>query len=378
MDLLNKLSQFIPNFSKNQKEEYYFALNIDEKNLEAAVWGIKGHRIAIVSSANAKYTDEESLLEQGNIALDQALADFPVEPEKILFGAPDSWLPDDDLNPEHLRILRRMVKEWGLAPLAYVSTSQAITHLLQNQQGVPLTGILVKVSEIVQVAVIKAGKVIATGQHKRTELLAKDVERVLLSFSEIEVLPSKILLFGEENFSKIKDDLQSYSWMSNLPFLHLPKTEDLPKNIQLAAVCLAGASEINPNANFHQTDLAHLAAALPPVEPKLSKHLLEEEIASDTHRVGRHREEEFVKGDIKDLEGENPEFVEEVNEMEKEVWGDDEPRSMVKHQEAHPPTHSKEMGLIPSILGMLPFKGLASGGAHGGGIVGRLMANKLL
>lgn len=379
MDFLSKLAQFNPFSKSNQNEEYYFALNVEEKKVEASLWGIKGHRIAIVNATSLKYSGHQSLIEQGNLALDEVLGDFPIEPEKILFGVPDSWLQDEDLTPEHLTLLRKMVKAWGLTPMAYVSTTQAIAHFLQKTQGVPLTGIIIKVAEKIQVSVVKAGKILASGEHVRSEHLAKDVERVLMSFSEIEVLPSKVLVYGEENFPKLKDDLQSFPWMSNLPFLHLPKIEELPKNIQMASICLAGAVELNPNSNFNTNELDHLAEGVT-AQHKLSRHIPSEGLPHHN----RHRESlepgGFVAGDIKDFEGENPEFAEEMVEMEEEVWGDENPsKEMVKHHPNLPEQHKEEhLGVQPR--GGAPVSLVASliaaplGFLKGGGLLG----NKLI
>lgn len=251
MRLLDKLSQYLPFLSSSPKQsEYFFALNISSEQVEGAVWGVDGDSLRIINSATHKYASPDDLAKAANFALDEALADFQPEPEKVLFGVPDSWLQDDDLKPEHLKLLRKLVRELDISPLAYVSTTQAISHLLQKQQGVPLTSILVKLTDPLVVTVVKAGKNLGSREQKRTGNLPEDIEKALLSFSDVEVLPSKILLYDSGKEDKFKDELQSFSWMSQLPFLHLPKIEDLPKGIIIHSICLAGASEMNPDVEF--------------------------------------------------------------------------------------------------------------------------------
>lgn len=251
MRLLDKLSQYLPFLSGSPKEsEYFFALNISSEQVEGAVWGIDGDKLIIVNTATHQYQSQQELITTANFALDEALADFQPEPTKVLFGVPDSWLQDDDLKPEYLKLLRKLVRELDISPVAYVSTTQAISHFLQKQQGVPLTSILVKLTDPLVVTVVKAGKNLGSREQKRTGNLPEDIEKALLSFSDIEVLPSKILLYDSGKEGKFKDELQSFSWMSQLPFLHLPKIEDLPKDVIIHSISLAGASEMNPEVEF--------------------------------------------------------------------------------------------------------------------------------
>lgn len=249
LDWLPNDIPFLP--KKNQIEEFYFALNIDKNSVEAAVWGIIGKRLEIFSISSVAYDTEDKLIEAANHALDEALGTFHPEPEKILFGVPDSWLQDEELKEDKLKLLKHMVKELGVSPLAYVSTSQAISHFLKQLSGVPLTAILVKIDDPLVVTVFKAGKNVGSIEVKRTGNLPEDIEKALLTFTDIEVLPSKIIIYDSNKSEKLKDELHSYSWMSQLPFLHLPKIEQLPLNDTIEAICLAGGSELHPDVNYH-------------------------------------------------------------------------------------------------------------------------------
>lgn len=298
MSILDKLSQYIPYLSKSKEtREFFFALNISSDKVEGAVWGLEGNKLRIVSKADRGYKSLDGLSEAANYCLDEALADFQPEPTKVLFGVPDSWLQDDDLKEEYLNLIRKMVRELDISPMAYVSTTQAISHFLQKQQGVPLTSILVKLADPLLVTVVKAGNNLGTKELKRSANLPEDIEKALLSFTGIEVLPSKILLYGQPTSpiagptgeeDKFKDELQSFSWMSQLPFLHLPKIDDLDKDITISSVCLAGASEINPDAQFSEEVLSQDFRTHP------TKSLQEEGLEGENFG--------FVKGDIEQKE----------------------------------------------------------------------------
>lgn len=325
MSFLNYLPK-IPFLNPSSKSgEYYFALNIGSKKVEGAVWSIEDNKLVIINTARATFEKEEDLSLAANYALDDALADFPFEPTKILFGVPDYWLQDDNLKEEKGKVLKALVKELELTPMAYVSTSHAISHFIQKMQGAPVTAILVNLSNPLSITVCKVGKIIGTKSIKRTESLAEDIEKSLMQFDEIEVLPSKFLLYGNEHSSssneeseteKIKEKLLSFPWMENLPFLHLPKVDILEKTIILASISFAGASELNPDVNFSEKSYSDL-------EKNFSQNALIN--ASEEPKVGEGsslKKVGFVSGDIEKFErekvAEKDEDLVNAEDMEEE------------------------------------------------------------
>lgn len=300
MGLFDKLSKFLPTRKPQVQAEYFFGLNIKHGLVTGSVWGIDGNKVRIISLVNRKFKSAEDLsenphdlVEAANIALDEALADFQPEPEKILFGVPDSWLQDEELKTKYSKVLKQLTRELDVVPLAYVSTTHAICHFLQRREGVPTTAILVEIGESLAVSVVKAGKVLGTKEMIRGNHLPQDVEKALLSFADVEVLPAKIMIFGNGDLDRLKEDLVSFSWMNQLPFLHIPKIDSLEEQIGIKALSFAGASEINPHAHLdHQTV---------PVEPKSSplRHPIHQPAGN---HPAHHTMDNvaFVEGDVKE------------------------------------------------------------------------------
>lgn len=300
------LKKYLPNIPFLKKDspnkEYFFALNIGSSEVAASVWGVEGKSLEIINLAKILYHSQEQLVDASNRALDQALLDFELEPEKILFGVPDSWLLDDNLKDDKLDLLKDLVKELDVTPLAYVSSTHAIVHLLQKESGVPPTVILVDLSDPLVTIIVKGGKIIGTKNIKRGEDLPQDIEKMLLSFTNIEVLPSKISLYGqfvnEEELEKINQELLSYNWMANLPFLHLPKIEILDPNLAIEAISLAGASEIDPDVSFKKTDLEKLEDKSKQMETKLTSGFVTGDIAEkkevESSKLGMEEEPEII------------------------------------------------------------------------------------
>ena len=224
MDLKGLLSKLPIIGSKNTPSEMYFALLIGSEKVTAALWTLQGREVKILNSADSPLKGDK-LLESANNALDECLADFPYDPTKVLFGVPEIWLSDGNLKAEYLEKLRVLTKELSLSPMAFVSNSHAISHFLQVQTGAPLTAVLVENSDPLVLTIVKSGKVLITKEIKRGESLNQDIEKGLLGIDEVEVLPSRIIAYGEKSQDGLKERLVGFPWMSKLPFLHLPKID---------------------------------------------------------------------------------------------------------------------------------------------------------
>lgn len=302
MGFLDSLSKFLPSKRNQVQQEYYFGLNIKHGSVTGSVWGIDGNKVKIISFKDRKFHEEgdvaenaHALVEAANLALDEALADFQPEPEKVLFGVPDLWLQDEDLKPKYAKVLKQLTHELDVVPLAYVSTTHAICHLLQRQEGVPATAILVEIGDPLCISIVKAGKVLGTKEVVRSQNLPRDIEKALLSFADIEVLPAKILIFGTGEMTKLKEELVSFNWMGQLPFLHLPKIESLEENVSIKALSFAGASEINPHVHLdHQT--VPMESVVAPASHHGTRQLPQEVSAPKPHH--KLDNAAFVEGDI--------------------------------------------------------------------------------
>lgn len=250
MSFLNKLAAFLPVGKKEENLEYFFAVNIGVEKITAALWVIEGKSLKILDTASQVYSSGEEIVPAVDGLLDQVLGLKEIEPQKILFGVPDSWILDDNLKDEHLKTLRVLVKELELVPMAYVAISHALTHFLEKQEGMPVTAILVGFEKLhLTVTVVRAGKIDGVKVVRRSESAGADIEKALLSFTDVETLPSKILLYGNQ-VQELKSQLLSFSWMSKLSFLHFPKIDILSQDLEIKSVCLAGGSEINSDISY--------------------------------------------------------------------------------------------------------------------------------
>lgn len=290
MSFLEKLSALMPFGKKEEVLEYYFALNISSEKLTAALWAISGKHLQILDTASSTYSSGEEITKVADQLLDRVLGVREIEPQKILFGVQDSWLQDDNLKEEYSKILRSLVKDLELTPLAYVATSHALVHFLEKTDNIPTTAILVGFdSHRLEVIVVRAGKLDGVKTLIRGDNSGADIEKALLTFTDVETLPSKILIYGTPGgeLEKLKTQLLSFPWMSKLSFLHFPKIEILQDDIEIKSVCFAGASESRSDILYTETKLPH----------SVTKPML---VKSDEKTVAKKEVVElgFVVGDV--------------------------------------------------------------------------------
>lgn len=279
MNLQNILSKFLFIGRKEEEKEHFFALNIGQQNLEASLWEVFGKHLKILQTATSKYSSLDEIEKITDRLLDSVLGIKELEPQKILFGVPDAWLSEDDLKEEYLKLLRRLVKDLELSPMAYVATTHAIVHFLEYKESVPTTAILIGFEEgNLSVTVSRAGKLDGSKIVKRSDNPGLDIEKALLTFTSVETLPSKILIYGQklQRLEKLKRELLSFPWMSKLSFLHFPKIDILEEDLTIKSVCLAGAKEINTDVVFAPSSAIPQAVA-----KKISENFLEKEPSED-------------------------------------------------------------------------------------------------
>lgn len=360
MSVFQRLTALMPFGKKEVTVEYFFALNIGPEKLTAAIWVIEGSELKVLETASDNYSSENDIVSLTDKLLDAVLGSKEIEPRKILFGVPNSWIIDENLKDEKLKILKNLVKELELTPMAYVATSNALIYFLEKKEGVPPTAILVGFEkQHLVVTVVRAGKLDGVKVVTRGDALGSDIEKALLTFTDIETLPSKILIYGEQSLN-FKSQLLAFSWMSKLAFLHFPKIEALEDDIGIKSVCLAGGSEINSNIKFIEHQISDSS-----VKPK------PETVQIDDSDESKEADFGFVVGDVSkevksskqdeenDLTEEkfivSQEHDLEIEDFEKEDFSQKEPTKEIHKKRFNlkrfiPKRSLKNMGIIISMI----------------------------
>lgn len=236
---------------KPEKGEVYLSLVLEESAVQVVLWSVLSVNNPHISEAiSERVTDNawDKRLE----ACDRAIArlvekegrdDF----EKVVLGLPASYLtPEDDVDHTIRPHIKTLTHELELTAIGFVPIHQAIVHQIRQEEGVPPSVILIESdSQGSTLILYRVGVMVGKVKIGNDDFVA-NLEKTLKGFKDIEVLPSRILLYGGDTalLEASKRDLLKHPWPTRANFLHYPKI-DVLSVISLAwAVSLAGASEL--------------------------------------------------------------------------------------------------------------------------------------
>ena len=249
----------LPFLKKNESSpsrEYFFALEIDHGLVKSAVWSVVNDKPQVLAvSSNQPWDDktESSLISAADAALSDATSHLDpagkVDIHKVIFGLPADWVRADKISPSQLHLLKALSEKLDLVPVGFVVTPEAATKYLQSTEGVPPTTILIGFwPHSLEITLVRLGKIDGTHLVQKSSHLADDVVEGLSRFSDIDMLPSRMLLYDSGiDLEEVKQLLLAYPWQApqkHLPFLHFPKVEILPADFTIRAIALSGGSEV--------------------------------------------------------------------------------------------------------------------------------------
>jgi len=246
MELENLFSKLA---SHEEKKESFLALEISPGYVCAAIWQpeTKGTKITALGSRE-KWDGQtiESLTTASDASLAAALENLPEEPNKIIFGLPETWVSQNKIAAPRLNDLKLLCQKLDLKPLGFVVTTEAIIQYLKTTEGTPLSGILVHLKkDEVLLTLVKVGKNLGMQVISRSENLGDDLYEGIARFGKEETFPARILLYDGKgvDLETANQSLLDFEWPSSL-FLHFPKTEILEEKTTIKAITVAGGEEI--------------------------------------------------------------------------------------------------------------------------------------
>lgn len=252
LDKLKKVGKLLER--KTAKEEYFLALILKEKSVKAVIWEEKEGHVAVLDSAAVssdvplEEVDDETRLRLADEAIGLAEKNLPenVKTTKTIFGINDWWVEGSTIKEPYFGKIKKLTKELELTPLGFVVIPEGIAHALKLEEGIPPTVLLVFVGEkVLGVTLVQAGRIEKTKTIPKEETASQTASAIIKSFGDVEVLPSRIILFdGEASLEETKQEFIAYPWTKDLSFLHFPKIDILPKDFDTKAVVWGAAKEM--------------------------------------------------------------------------------------------------------------------------------------
>ncbi len=242
-------------------KEYFWSLVIDEEWVQASIWTIekndgdeagKGATSVKFVSEPIAYGGEADLVSASDSALSSIARQLPEdaeEPSKTVFGVNPAWVEGGQIVREHLDDIRLLCSKLSLNPVGFVVLPEAIAHFATQEEGAPLSGVVVGIGETaLDVSVFRLGNLVGTVNVSRSNSVSDDLVEGLTRFGPGDPFPSRFLLYDSRlaNLEEAKQELIKYDWMHNekLKFLHTPQVDVVTPRDKMIAVSFAGAFEM--------------------------------------------------------------------------------------------------------------------------------------
>lgn len=318
-------------FSFGQKKEiveYFLALLLRDETVSVVVLSETGGKLHIVTQQTKQLTtpleqiETEVLLDTLDKAITTVESALPEGSalNKTVFGLKETWVEDAHIKKEYLAILKKVSDELELKPIGFLVFSEAISHLLQEEEGAPVSAILVELGKLTTtVALIRGGKVTETHSAPNEPHPAHTIEKILAGITSVEILPSRILLFASEESGKTSHTLLAHKWNTDLPFLHVPQIKVLSQGFDIKAVLVGTAAQLGFTADETYTHVPSTDDSLlteQPTTPTIPEGKQDKTIATDNFTAA-----DFGFMTDQDIAKTNPETVAKSYGTTKDEYG---------------------------------------------------------
>ncbi len=283
--------------SSEEQKEYFLSLEISPEVVKSVVWTVKNGKTSVVKVGSVEEwndNDEKSLLQAVDESISSASEGVNPEPEKVIFGLPENWVKGNEIKLSKKKILGEICSKLHLKPIGFVVTLEALVAFLKEKEGTPLSAIFIYLADTqIIVSLVQLGRILGCQNVGRSEDLAADVREGLARFGQIDNLPSRMILFnGVADFEEAKQQLISFDWQEELPFLHFPKVETLEVVTPVKAVAIAGGAEAAKSmglpivtTNEDKKKVNDLAQGMFNEQGKKSEVVLNNELDKEKHKI---------------------------------------------------------------------------------------------
>lgn len=254
---------FLPSFKKKPIISYFLVLVLRNEKVNAVIFEEIERKINVIGEKQEYFSQsiEDADLEEFLRVLDSAISSAEsalpknIQTHKTIFGIKDEWAQNNQIKKEYLVKLKKACEELELTPIGFLEISQAISHLLQKEEGAPVSAILTEVNKkSVTITLIRAGRIIETKTSEIHESIPFTVDTLLKHFHTSEILPSRIIVFnGKEDLTQ---EFIGHSFSKSIPFLHLPQISDLPEGFDARAVLFGAATQMG--FEVLEEDISHI------------------------------------------------------------------------------------------------------------------------
>jgi len=241
MGPLTKLTKLFKKESLEAANRLSLTLTVDR--VLACIWTFDQDQVKFLGYGQKRFANIDSLIHQTALAIDTAGEQAKSDISKTVFGLSHNWFEDGELSIESSKILKNLSQDLELDPQAFVSLPAAINHLLKIEESITPQVILVGIfADFCEVHLLKNNKITATYTVDSQPTIGKIIQLVGQLKSATEDLPSRIVIYGLDEKSPLKDEIAKADWKDL--FIHEPKITVLDDEELAKAVAYTQAADI--------------------------------------------------------------------------------------------------------------------------------------
>jgi hypothetical protein len=240
--------------SKKEESDYYLSLILSDEKVGAVILKAVDGSLKKINAHEAflpeilEEISEDDLIASVDKAISRAEEILPpeVQTHQTVFGVKDVWVDEETkkIKKEYLEKLKKVCNALDLTPIGFMVTTEAITHLMQDEEGAPVSAVFAEIGkkEII-LSLLRGGKVIESVSSPHLESTPATVDKLLGHFT-VPVLPARIVIFQSKPNEHTHHAFMSHHWSKHLPFLHMPQVTVLPEQFDMRSVMYGAAQQM--------------------------------------------------------------------------------------------------------------------------------------
>lgn len=239
---------------KKQNTDYYLALILTDEKADAIILQENHGTLKRINSHEEHFSisiediSKEDFITVIDRTISRAEEILPpdIETHQTVFGVKANWVDQESkkIKKEYLDKLKKVCDALDLTPIGFMVTTEAVIHLLQEEEGAPLSAVFAEVEKSqITLSLYRGGKVVETLSHPHGDSAPATVDRLLGHFT-VPVLPARIVLLLNKPDERTQQAFIAHQWSKSLPFLHIPQVMVLPPHYDNRAVIFGAAKQM--------------------------------------------------------------------------------------------------------------------------------------
>lgn len=240
MALTDVFTKFL---KKPPKEDANFlSLTLTVDRVLATIWALDGERVETLGFSKKSFQNINSIVHQAAVAIDTAAEKAKTDVSEAVFGLSANWFDEGKLKKESTKTLKKLSVDLDLSSQAFVSIASSIKNKIKIDEGVtPQLIVLGIFDEFAESSLVKNNEVVTT-KTVNAKITTDKIVSLIKQLGDDKTLPSRIVVYGISEESKVAQDLIRAKWEGT--FLSLPKIEFLKDGEVSKSVAYAQAADV--------------------------------------------------------------------------------------------------------------------------------------